>query len=364
MSQVRKLVEAKWLEEQVGIAPAGQYWREKRSELALAALPKLAWLDYATWLALVLGAMLGASFITGLLLVNSEQTVNVMVFLAATVVLPWLVKVFSWMMPKRTGGAPWQQHWLVSRSWWAQVQLFSTTSALITFIFWLLVTDITFVWRSTLLEPNQVLLSALNFLSLPWQWLVPSATVSNQLLVDSQIYRQGGDLVSALATRQWWSFLLLSMVVWVWLPRLIDCLRYQWLIKRSLKALEAGPVHQHLQRQELQQAASVQVSQPMLEQPARGFLSGDVTHFYWRMGKPDDLATLPFAQACELLTNTSSPVAVNVLAHTTPTAELADIVNSQEFGWLVLHSVDNQSDLLSWQQFLSRYLPTWQVEQK
>lgn len=364
MSMLRRLVEAQWLERQGNVTAVGSQWQAVRERLATRALPRLYWLDYSRWLALLVGGVLGSLFMTGLLLVNRQQTVNVIVFLTAAVILPWLIKITFWCMPKRAGDKAWQQHWLVARVWWAQVQFYSTTAASLVFVFWLLATDITFVWRSTLLSAGEQLSATLNLFAWPWLWAWPSASVSEQLLLDSQLYTNSALTVGAWQSRQWWQYLLATMLVWVWLPRLVDWLRYEWLLFATVRQLEAGPLHQRLMRQELYRADQVQVQRPLGAKPSVAPIPAQAQAFYWRSTRNDDLSLISFHQAQQLVEASKKPVVVHVQAHTTPTAELADICQAVAEGWLVVHGVEDPADLLSWQQFLARYLPSWHLEQQ
>lgn len=362
MSLLRKLVEAHWIEAQGSVPCAADNWVAERHRLVAQQIPNLNWLDFSAWLAVALGGLVGFMTMSGLLLVNSQQSVNVLLFLAVAIVLPWLIKMGAWLLPKRSGEKVWQRHWLVSQFFWSQLQLASSLVAILTYLFWLTVTDITFVWQSTLLVDYGALANALNIFALPWQWLWPSAGVSAELLAASQSYTAGTFQVSVESSKDWWQFLLAAMLVWVALPRLLDLLRYRWLVGKTLVALEAGPMHQHLQRHELESRSHVQQQRATAQVPNSGELPDELLYLAWRNNLAPDLASMPFNDAQLKISQSPLPVAVHIYANTTPTAELADLCQLQPRGWIVLHDVDQPADLLSWQQFIGRFLPSWYLE--
>lgn len=362
MSLLRKLVEAHWIEAQGSVPCAGKNWVAERQRLVARQIPHLNWLEVSTWLAVTLGGLIGFATMSGLLLVNSQQSVNVLLFLAVAILLPWLLKVAAWCLPKRSGERVWQRHWLVSQFFWSQLQLASSLVAILTYLFWLTVTDITFVWQSTLLMDYNALANVLNFFALPWQWLWPSAGVTAELLAASQSYTAGALQVSVESSKGWWQFLLAAMMIWVALPRLLDVLRYRWLIGKTLTSLEAGPMHQHLQRHELQARSQVQQQRAIAQVPDSETMPDELVYLAWRNNLAPDLASMPLDDAQTMMSQSTLPVAVHVYAHTTPTAELADLCQLQPHGWIVLHDADQAADLLSWQQFIGRFLPSWYLE--
>ena len=128
-----------------------------------------------------------------------------------------------------------QQHldkqWLFLQSQAAAIAY--SGASLLTFLILLLATDINFVWRSTLLNAEQ-LYPFLQFVSLPW-FFWESAQPSLELLSatqDSRLTVQYGDTASF---GQWWTFILATQIFYSFLLRGILLLIARSWIKRSSK---------------------------------------------------------------------------------------------------------------------------------
>lgn len=93
----------------------------------------------------------------------------------------------------------------------------------------LLGSDISFVWRSTLLEAND-LLPLLNTLALPWLFW-PEAQPGLELLQQTQDFRLGSQSTDAPVPGQWWKFILAAQLTYNLLPRSLMLLitRYHYL---------------------------------------------------------------------------------------------------------------------------------------
>jgi len=93
----------------------------------------------------------------------------------------------------------------------------------------LLGSDISFVWRSTLLESTD-LLPLLNTLALPWLFW-PEAQPALELLQQTRDFRLGSQPTDAAAPGQWWKFILAAQCTYNLLPRtlMLVLTRYRYL---------------------------------------------------------------------------------------------------------------------------------------
>ena len=93
----------------------------------------------------------------------------------------------------------------------------------------LLGSDISFVWRSTLLEATD-LLPLLNTLALPWLFW-PEAQPGLELLQQTQDFRLGSQSTNAAVPGQWWKFILAAQCTYNLLPRtlMLVLTRYRYL---------------------------------------------------------------------------------------------------------------------------------------
>lgn len=93
----------------------------------------------------------------------------------------------------------------------------------------LLGSDISFVWRSTLLEATD-LLPLLNSLAIPWLFW-PEAQPGLELLQQTQDFRLSAQPTNAPVMGQWWKFILAAQCTYNLLPRMLMLLltRYRYL---------------------------------------------------------------------------------------------------------------------------------------
>jgi len=89
---------------------------------------------------------------------------------------------------------------------------------LVAFLLVLLFSDISFVWRSTLLNAEQVY-PFLKAISWPWQF-IDSAQPVKQTLIASQELRFGAELQKSVDFGSWWAFLFMAQFVYSVVPRL------------------------------------------------------------------------------------------------------------------------------------------------
>lgn len=124
----------------------------------------------------------------------------------------------------RQGGAAQRQRILFSLS---QGWLLSFVAGnLLGFALMLLAMDISFVWRSTLLEASD-LLPVLDFVAMPWSFW-SAAQPSLEMLSQTQDFRLQGSPNDANYVGQWWRFLLAAQLCYSLLPRTL-----LWLIGKN-----------------------------------------------------------------------------------------------------------------------------------
>jgi hypothetical protein len=124
----------------------------------------------------------------------------------------------------RQGGAAQRQRILFSLS---QGWLLSFVAGnLLGFALMLLAMDISFVWRSTLLEASD-LLPVLDFVAMPWSFW-GAAQPSLEMLSQTQDFRLQGSPNDANYVGQWWRFLLAAQLCYSLSPRTL-----LWLIGKN-----------------------------------------------------------------------------------------------------------------------------------
>ena len=124
----------------------------------------------------------------------------------------------------RQGGTAQRQRILFSLS---QGWLLSFAAGnLLGFALMLLAMDISFVWRSTLLEASD-LLPVLDFVAMPWSFW-SAAQPSLEMLSQTQDFRLQGSPNDANYVGQWWRFLLAAQLCYSLLPRTL-----LWLIAKN-----------------------------------------------------------------------------------------------------------------------------------
>lgn len=239
--------------------------------------------DYLYTVALslgLLGFMLGLLSGIALLQYSGQAPVNVVYFIAIVIALPFLTMILSslsmlkanksqsvlvhlspafWMekivklLPKK-----WQldldeiqinpllANWIViKRS--QTISLFFSLGLLLALMLMVVTQDIAFAWSTTLDIKPDVFHSFLQTLSIPWQWYVPSAVPSQELIVQSQYFRLGERLSDemighALILGEWWKFLAMATLFYAVFLRflfyLLSVLGLKIAIKKSILRLE------------------------------------------------------------------------------------------------------------------------------
>jgi len=109
------------------------------------------------------------------------------------------------------------QAWLFGQS--QKLMLAFGMGTITSFILILLVNDVSFVWRSTLLGAEQIF-PLLNMIAAPWSF-IESAQPIFQLLVSSQDSRLTSNSLVGVDYGSWWKFLVMAQLVYAIAPRII-----------------------------------------------------------------------------------------------------------------------------------------------
>ena len=118
------------------------------------------------------------------------------------------------------------------------------TGNLVGFVLMLLATDVSFVWRSTLLDAA-TLFPILDTLASPWGFW-QAAQPSLEMLNQTQDFRLRGALLEGNYVGQWWQFLLAAQLCYSIVPRALLWLFANNKFKRAaqLQDSEQDPSHQ------------------------------------------------------------------------------------------------------------------------
>lgn len=177
----------------------------------------------------------------GVLIGDAQGRVNLLLLLILFAFLPVLGLLLS-LVPLLTGSRKGLAGWILelpilprhlaaeviklgisgSRKSWLfyQTQLLTLSFAgggLLVYLLLLLGSDISFVWRSTLLEASDVL-PVLNALAVPW-WFWPEAQPSLELLQQTQDFRLSSQSTEAPVLGQWWKYIFAAQCTYNLLPR-------------------------------------------------------------------------------------------------------------------------------------------------
>lgn len=211
---------------------------------------------------LLVGIIVTMSFLTA----DELGRVNLLYLLLLFAVLPILGLLLSlvfllrkssiglagWLLELRL----WPSHWHgqifslgdsdVRRAWFFyQSQLLGLAlgcGGLLAFLILLLGSDVSFVWRSTLLEATDIL-PALNLLALPWSFW-SEARASLELLQGSQEFRLAGENESGLDLGQWWKYAFAAQCTYNLIPRALMLLfaRSAYLRKSTAEQLVTASI--------------------------------------------------------------------------------------------------------------------------
>ncbi|MCR9260390.1 MAG: DUF2868 domain-containing protein [Pseudomonadaceae bacterium] len=99
------------------------------------------------------------------------------------------------------------------------------------------VSDLAFGWSTTLAVESSSIYSLFNMVAFPWASLWPAAAPDADLVEASRIFRlaapSGVEQVALLGT--WWKYVLMSLLIWGFLPRLLLLLFAGWRFKRATR---------------------------------------------------------------------------------------------------------------------------------
>ncbi|NRA62516.1 MAG: DUF2868 domain-containing protein [Psychrobium sp.] len=130
-----------------------------------------------------------------------------------------------------------QRHQLLNPWFVLQSQIMTlafSIGCLCSFFTVLLFNDITFVWRSTLLNAEQIY-PVLKMIALPWFFL-ESAQPLKDIFIATQEIRTAQQAPSLVNYGQWWSYLLMAQLVYAIAPRLITVLISRFRFNKKYNA--------------------------------------------------------------------------------------------------------------------------------
>lgn len=309
-------------------------------------------------LALLAGFMATLAFLGG----DEQGRVNLLYLLLLFVFIPLAGLLLSLLLLLLKSGQGlagwllalpfWPRHWhqsafqpgsqAVRRAWLFYVsQLVGFclgVGSLLAFMLILLGTDVSFVWRSTLLQA-QDLAPTLQLLALPWRFW-PEAQPSLALLQLSQDFRLGEQVHDASVLGQWWRFALAAQCTFNLLPRgvmlVVAHLSYRYKRQQSLKVTAAAVV--------VSRSGHNQVPKPGLLAPLVHTLKQPYQLVNWAQAPEPcleyitlhfdaPLATYPRGNAPQA---TTAPTLVLVKGWEPPMGELMDYLQTLSKGSYVL----------------------------
>ena len=189
----------------------------------------------------MLGLCLGCLAAYGVLSGDADGRVNLLLLLLLFAFVPVLGLLLSIFLLLKGGGKGlagwildiplWPRHLTLAlsrlgltrgRELWLfyQTQILAVSfsvGCLLLYLLLLLGSDITFVWRSTLLEPDD-LLPALKAIGIPWRFW-PEAQASLALIEQTRDFRLDAAGMSPPAVGLWWKYILATQLAYNLLPR-------------------------------------------------------------------------------------------------------------------------------------------------
>ena len=226
------------------------------------------------------------------------------------------------------------------KSWlFYQTQLLSLSFAagsLLVFLLLLLGSDISFVWRSTLLEATD-LLPVLNVMAVPW-WFWSEAQPSLELLQQTQDFRLGVQSGDALVLGQWWKTIFAAQCTYNLLPRTLMLIISQRRYRRITRAGLASERLQPEPRRALNYVDDQRGSAPVVYSIASPYVLLDWAnapefcraHLHKVLGTPAEIsviAPLP-PPVTENYPSTTASIVVLVKSWEPPLGELRDYLIS------------------------------------
>ena len=205
----------------------------------------------------MLGLCSGFLMAYGVLTGDADGRVNLLLLLLLFAFLPVAGLLLSIFMLMKGGGKGlagwildiplWPRHLTLvmsrlgltqTRKLWLfyQTQILAVSfsiGCLLMYLLLLLGSDITFVWRSTLLEPED-LLPALQVIGIPWRFW-PEAQASLALIEHTRDFRLDAQGMSQPAVGLWWKYILATQLVYNLLPRSLMLLVAQQKFRAGLQ---------------------------------------------------------------------------------------------------------------------------------
>ena len=211
----------------------------------------------------LLGLCCGFLLSYGVLSGDSEGRVNLLFLLLLFAFVPVAGLLLSLLLLLRGGGKGlagwildlplWPKHLTLAmprlgifhgkQLWFFyQTQILSLSfgvGCLLLYLLLLLGSDISFVWRSTLLEPED-LLPTLRLISLPWSFW-PEAQTSLELIEKTRDYRLDPQGMGVPVVGLWWKYLLAAQLVYNLLPRTLMLFVARQMYTGRLQNITANP---------------------------------------------------------------------------------------------------------------------------
>jgi len=211
----------------------------------------------------MLGLCCGFLAAYGVLTGDADGRVNLLFLLLLFAFLPVAGLLLSIFMLIKGGGKGlagwildiplWPRHLTLAMSWpgltharklWLfyQTQLLAVSfsvGCLLMYLLLLLGSDITFVWRSTLLEPGD-LLPALQAIGIPWRFW-PEAQASLALIEQTRDFRLELQGMSQTAVGLWWKYILATQLAYNLLPRSLMLLVARQKYRTDLRQNQVQP---------------------------------------------------------------------------------------------------------------------------
>jgi hypothetical protein len=266
--------------EEQGLKPSSKRWIEyisRFNETSTTAeqLPHtmLLWRKISIVFALV-GAVLGAMTMFGLLFYDGGQRINITLILGF-VTLQLFLALFT-TVQSLANWQPWRfllkrfqkqspttflqklQPALMARSAQLGGTCFAIT-ALLSLLAMVLVQDLAFGWSTTIETSADAYHGLIHAVALPWAWLWPVASPELALVEATRFYRVGlgADDIAPSLWGQWWPFIAMLWTTYVLLVRI-----FLYLISRIVVQ---GKARRLLAKHPAMQALSYRMETPMLE---------------------------------------------------------------------------------------------------
>ena len=346
-----------------------------------------------TLLGVLLGFLVGFGTLSG----DEQGRVNLLFLLLIFAFLPVMTLVLSLVFLLRRNGRGlagwllelplWPRHlsaalleldvrqcrkdWLVHQG--QVLGLSFSFGTLFVFLLLLLGTDISFVWRSTILEAAD-LLPTLQLISFPWRYW-PEAQPSLLLLEQTRDFRLSDSAVAMPDASQWWRFILAVQVCYSLLPRSLLWLYSRQRVRSQYRASD-------FQQASIVAAAPAAQAAPELAEVVQ-MVSQPWTLLVWGANQKDCIKAIQSAygraeQVIELEATSKSlaiehSVVVLVKSWEPPLAELADVLQLlPQQGQRLILPVEWSKQALGevrpvhfaeWRRFAAT-LPGWKVLQR